>query len=828
MADCIDLVQKAVEDADEQDVKEIVDRLQDLKNRDALNYREKAQALIKESRRNRLTERAHKIAQENVVAGIVEHLDQKSLEGKPLDAVLSLFERRDFIIDGGDNNIGAVANSIRTNLTSDLVTRLDEAGVIEALRKAEIDKDVMINLFRLSDGAQVPAKGTSKQSFQAAKAIHLTQRDMLRQLQGAGSLIQELSNYIMKQSHDGFKLQPATKNPKQAFDDWFNFTIRHLDHERTFGEFANDNAKVREFMQGVFDEIVTGDADRALGVAKSFARNLDERINKHRKLHFKDGAHFFEYNMRFGTENLLESVLKSINITSDNIAVMSRLGPDPEQGFQAAIAHVRKQIKGRPDLEAEFNRESSVNAMQAAFKQATGQLRAGANMRTQMTQAVLALNGARLLGKAPISSITDVMNSALQMRSATGESFLGSMFDLQKNFLSLIGDKDTQKFVAQVMKIQVDATLGETVQRFNLDTNLPGGIAKLNRAYYKLNLLTQQTDIGKLANTMTLGAILGRQAGKSFQELGSVLRETFRGFGIEAKEWDLLRAGDFDVGGLKVLAPETINKQLQAAKGKEAKALRQVLIKWTSVFNEVANRGSPTPGAREKRVIAQGFFFEGARKDSPAGILFQLAGQFKQFPVTQWHLMKRLILTADPELRARTLKEALGSRSTQLALAQSMLGMGVMGYTALALKDLIDGREPRDPTDPKTITESILSSGFGGLYADMILGEHDRIGQTFTSSLLGPTAGLADNAKALLDRTKRGEAKAKEWFDFGWRLVPGNNLFYTKRALDYLLINEIRESLSPGYLRRLERRANDNPGLFSEEQQILVPLTRGQ
>lgn len=36
--------------------------------------------------------------------------------------------------------------------------------------------------------------------------------------------------------------------------------------------------------------------------------------------------------------------------------------------------------------------------------------------------------------------------------------------------------------------------------------------------------------------------------------------------------------------------------------------------------------------------------------------------------------------------------------------------------------------------------------------------------------------------------------------------IPGNNLFWTKTALDNLLLNSFYEMMNPGYLKRMRRR----------------------
>ena len=42
--------------------------------------------------------------------------------------------------------------------------------------------------------------------------------------------------------------------------------------------------------------------------------------------------------------------------------------------------------------------------------------------------------------------------------------------------------------------------------------------------------------------------------------------------------------------------------------------------------------------------------------------------------------------------------------------------------------------------------------------------------------------------------------------------IPGNNIWYTKAAMDHLIWHNVMESLSPGYLNSMERRTQKEFG----------------
>ena len=105
-----------------------------------------------------------------------------------------------------------------------------------------------------------------------------------------------------------------------------------------------------------------------------------------------------------------------------------------------------------------------------------------------------------------------------------------------------------------------------------------------------------------------------------------------------------------------------------------------------------------------------------------------------------------------------------------------------------------------------------------GIYGDFLFGEmKNRFGGNPISTFLGPTAGAANDLFDLFGRVKAGEDPSIQAWRFLMNNFPGINLFYTRIALDYLILYRVQESLSPGYLRRLERRVREE-----NEQEFLV------
>jgi hypothetical protein len=146
---------------------------------------------------------------------------------------------------------------------------------------------------------------------------------------------------------------------------------------------------------------------------------------------------------------------------------------------------------------------------------------------------------------------------------------------------------------------------------------------------------------------------------------------------------------------------------------------------------------------------------------------------------------------------------------------------------ARALKDLVNGREPRPADDPKTWVAAMLQGGALGLYGDFLFGEANRFGGGLTQSLSGPTLGLIDGGYDLLARLRDGDDAAAASFRFAIQNTPFANLFYTRAALDYLILHSVQEALNPGALRRMEMRIekeNAQQFLLRPSQTYLDPL----
>ena len=195
---------------------------------------------------------------------------------------------------------------------------------------------------------------------------------------------------------------------------------------------------------------------------------------------------------------------------------------------------------------------------------------------------------------------------------------------------------------------------------------------------------------------------------------------------------------------------------------------------------------------------------QGTQAGTAYGELLRFIGQFKSFGVafTQ-KILGREVYGYGSDSIGQGLSNLQGIRG----LANVILMTTLFGYGAMASKDLIKGRNPRDPRDFKTWAAAMIQGGGLGIYGDFLLGETDRFGGDLLSKLAGPVPGLISDVDKIRSAAMRGEDVAATSLRTLINNTPFASLFYTRMALDYTILYEIQESLNPGYLRRMEQRA---------------------
>ena len=106
------------------------------------------------------------------------------------------------------------------------------------------------------------------------------------------------------------------------------------------------------------------------------------------------------------------------------------------------------------------------------------------------------------------------------------------------------------------------------------------------------------------------------------------------------------------------------------------------------------------------------------------GEAIRFVGQFKAFPMS---IMNKVLGREMAYIRKGKRLGGLSTEAGRAEIGRGIRGMaalvitsGFMGYIAMTMKDLLKGKEPRDPTKGKTIMAAFLQGGGLGIYGDVL------------------------------------------------------------------------------------------------------------
>ncbi len=193
------------------------------------------------------------------------------------------------------------------------------------------------------------------------------------------------------------------------------------------------------------------------------------------------------------------------------------------------------------------------------------------------------------------------------------------------------------------------------------------------------------------------------------------------------------------------------------------------------------------------------------RAGTLAGEMLRFAWQFKSFPVAYWQR-----IMSESRWQRASADQTHRITGDIPGFIHFFAASTVLGYVSMAAKDISKGREPRSLWEnPVEVTLAAIMQGGGlGLLGDFFLGTADRFGNQLASNLIGPAPQALSNIGVMFGQLVRGEFR--EGGETAARFIVDNlpfvNLWYTRMAMDYMVNYHVREWMSPGTLRRSEKK----------------------
>jgi hypothetical protein len=737
-------------------------------------------------------------ARTKIVGRVITEFAQNPKEG-----ILAVLGGSSFAKFGAKDSVFHWQRTYFTRWTKGMLAELEQAKVGEAFMSNAYARDVARALYQL--GRENPRlEGLADEAVTIAKIVYKYREDARNTRNRFGAWIRDLTGYITRQQHDFTKIKTA------GAEEWKAFVRQRLDIDRTLEPGQN----LEEFLDFVYSDFSAGRQMAVIddeAAAYTAPGSLARRASQSRVLYFLDADAEFDYLEKFGAGKLNEAVLGDLSRAAQQAGLMRILGPNPEYTLKASMAEIDASIRGNAELREQFS--GAVTTANELLTMLDGRANIpGSQISARVGSNIRALQAMSKLGGAVISAVTDLPVYASQIRYQGRGGLLAGIGDGISSLLQGRAKGERRQILNMIDTVS-ENVVGGVAMRFDSDDVMSSTSADLMRIFFRLNGLTWWTDT--LREGMEIGTAnwLGNLRNTAFDAISADSKNVLQQYGISAPEWDVMRqAFVSDSKGKFYVVPESVTRlspdvirQYLATIGRSStdtavgNARRDLADRLRNLIVDQAMTAVIEPDVRSRY-----FWSRGTKPGSFYGEIARYISQFKGFPTALTRqVFGREIYGRGYNSLGEYLKYGKGD---MLGLAQLILAMTAFGYIAMAAKDLLKAKTPRDPTEPQTWIAAMLQGGALGIYGDFLLGQSNRFGRNIVDTLVGPTFGVLGDLDELRQRAMKGDDVASSAFRMLIANTPFMNLFYSRIVLDYLILYQIQEALDPGALRRMERR----------------------
>lgn len=623
--------------------------------------------------------------------------------------------------------------------------------------------------------------------------------ELLRQrFNDGGGDVGFLEDWGLPQHHSMEKVGKASQ------DEWVGFVVGKLDRNKYVkenGEMMND-VEISAFLESAYKTIATGGMNK---IGDSGLRVSGARANRgsaERQIHFRDAEAYLDYQQRFGEKSMWDILVNHIDGVSKDIALVETYGPNPDHVFRSLLDQLSSETaEANPQQAGRIKRLR--NSTESLYNFVAGKTQPIANPHiARWSDNVRNWLVATRLGSALISSLSD--NGTMYLTAKVNNL---PMAQLLRNQLAAMNPANKEELrLARSAGLSMETLIG-SVNRWATDNMGPSASRWTANAVMRASGLTAWSDAHKRAYGVTMMGGIGNlvrqhtSLAKVAADDGRILKSK----GITDRDWSIWRLAqqeDWGNGNTTMLTPESImripSEKLEAF-GNTERVKFEAMRKLLATVSEEVDMAVISPGARERMIAGAGM-----QRGTIPGELWRSLFLFKSFPISV--MMRHWS-------RAMGMPSA-GGRAAYLAAF--LASTTILGAMSQQISDMISGKNPREAFGDHALkfwANALLKGGGLGLYGDFFFADHTRYGAGALASMLGPVAGLVDDAVKLAQGIPLNAVEGKpeqtggDLVKFGKGLIPGQNLWYTKAVMDHLIFNQLQEYFSPGYLRRMEKRS---------------------
>lgn len=597
-----------------------------------------------------------------------------------------------------------------------------------------------------------------------------------------GAFIGQKEGYMGRQNWDMMKVRG--KGDEAAYQKW----------KKTFGQnrskdFEGLSPEQKEsLLRSQWQAIKSGIYDNRGANTEQGAFSLANKISQERSINFDSPEAWVRANQLYGKGGIADAIYSQADAGARNAALMERFGSTPKKMFQEWHSDNIRAASARGDEATADKLRGSMNV--SLFNQISGLYDTPGNHTLATIGAnVRAMSQLLHLGQLMTQAIVHIPLNAMVLRR-NGVPFLAGMAGQMR---AIFPPTAAGREIASAAHAGLDGMFHGIIRRFHTeDGSLGQRMSAAVNLFYKANGFGPFMDNQKAGVGMALTHSLGQNAGKALEQLDARMQTSLRRYGIEAAEWDGVRAtAQRAADGRMHLIPSDI----------EDKALADKFQNYVS--------GEIAEGANEPTAYARNIAAFGTQPGTWSGEISRTMMQFKSFAITmaqrQW---------------GANMRGGMDVPGTMLLASM----MTAFGFLSLELKGIVRNQYQGLPTDAegavKLGVESMTAGGAFGLFADAFLRDGIRSGGDFAKQLFGPVgepimdlAGVINNIRqgpqSQTGRSSRSQMALEGAHTMANDLMP--NFWATQAAYNYIVPYSIANMIHPGVVQRHEKvmRANN-------------------
>lgn len=711
----------------------------------------------------------------------------------------------------GIMSIESASRAIRDEAMSTMLEAIDMTrGKFLGLFADEAKARALVQELHGEDSGVPEAKVGAKQFADVANRLR-------ERFNRAGGDVGYLDDWAIPRSHSQMKVSKAKE---QWIDDHVQWANRSK-YLKEDGSRMSD-AELKEFFTKAHETVATGGVNKIQPGRPTGNGARANRGSESRQIHYRDADAYLAAQAKYGDKGLMDLMFGHIDRAARDIALVEGLGPNPNNAFRYHAETAAKQMTtAKPDKKPKIDKR--VKRLQQLYTEVAGTREPPVSAElANAFDTYRATNVAGKLGSAVITGLSDQGTIALvaKMNGMPVMQVLG-------NELRMLNPADpSHRRLAMRAGLGIDQLIGSLARwgedGLGADAEIAGRAAKWSQAAATKVMQISGMNAIDAGNRRAFGATMMDVTGDLTRRFDSIKaleegdRRLMQQRGITDQDWAVWRLAepeDWRGAGDQVLTPGSIYRisdaalaQLSQDTGVSPTRLReQAATRLLGMVLDETNMAIPAPGAREKA-----FMHGNNQRGTWGGEFMRSFWQFKSFPISMISKHWR---------RAMAQQTGWGKAGYAAALFATAT---VLGAIATQVNEIASGRDPKNMLDDELGgvpglrfgLASMLKGGALSLYGDFLFSNTTQGGTSALATIGGPMAGDLETLLNLRGLTADVALGEKEPEMIGARLIqlgkghiPGANLWYTKAATDHMIFHQLQEYFSPGYLNRMQRRA---------------------